>query len=313
MSDQEVTGVTNSTGSSRLIVTGAGGQVGRLLTAAPGAIGLGRTDLDISDADAVTRVLADLGPQDVVVNCAAYTAVDAAESDVAAAEAINVAGPAALAGATAAAGAWLIHLSTDYVFSGAPTRDRPFEPADLDPDAIPATVYGRTKLAGERAARSADPRTTIVRTAWVYTGAVGGSDFVSTMRRLETERDTIGVVDDQIGSPTYAVDLAAALVQLAQTPPEHMSRVEGAVVHATNAGRCSWFDLAQAVFAGVGADPERVRPVTTAEFPRPAPRPAYSVLSGVSWADAGLRPLREWRPALDMALHARSLPLPRDS
>ncbi|MBJ7288228.1 dTDP-4-dehydrorhamnose reductase [Williamsia sp.] len=313
MSDQEGTGVTNSTRSGRLIVTGAGGQVGRLLADTPGAVGLGHADLDISDADAVRRVLADLAPDDVVVNCAAYTAVDAAETDVAAAESINVAGPAALAGATAAAGAWLIHLSTDYVFSGDVTRDRPLEPADLDPDATPATVYGRTKLDGERAARSTDPRTTIVRTAWVYTGAVGGSDFVSTMRRLEVERDTIGVVDDQIGSPTYAVDLAAALHQLAQTPPEHMARVVGTALHATNAGRCSWFDLAQAVFAGLGADPDRVRPVTTAEFPRPAPRPAYSVLSGVSWADAGLRPLREWRPALDVALHPRSLPLPRDS
>ncbi|GAA1455672.1 dTDP-4-dehydrorhamnose reductase [Williamsia maris] len=296
-----------------MFVTGAGGQVGRLLAATPGAIGLGRTDLDISDAGAPARVLADLGPHDVVVNCAAYTAVDAAETDVAMAEAANVAGPAALARVTAAAGAWLIHLSTDYVFSAPATRDRPLEPADLDPDATPATVYGRTKLAGERAARAADPRTTIVRTAWVYTGADRGSDFVSTMRRLETERDTIGVVDDQIGSPTYAVDLAAGLLQLAQTPPDHLSRVTGAVLHATNAGRCSWFDLARAVFVGVGADPDRVRPVTTAEFPRPAPRPAYSVLSGVSWADAGLRPLREWRPALDMALHTRSLPLPRDS
>lgn len=305
--------MTDPTRSGRLIITGAGGQVGRLLAAVPGAVGLGRAGLDISDAAAVARVLADLGPDDVVVNCAAYTAVDAAESDVAAAEAINVAGPAALAGATAAAGAWLIHLSTDYVFSGDATRDRPFEPADLDPDATPATVYGRTKLAGERAARSADPRTTIVRTAWVYTGADGGSDFVSTMCRLEAERDTIGVVDDQIGSPTYAVDLATALHQLTRITPDRMSLVVGGVLHATNAGQCSWFDLARAVFAGVGADPDRVRPVTTAEFPRPAPRPAYSVLSGVSWADAGLRPLREWRPALDMALRARSLPLPRDS
>ncbi len=304
--------MTSPTRTGRLFITGARGQVGRLLAAAPGAVGLDRGALDISDSVAVAHVLADLRPEDVVINCAAYTAVDSAESDVAAAVAINTDGPAALATATATAGAWLIHLSTDYVFAAAGSG-RPLEPADLDPAATPATVYGRTKLAGEVAAATADARTTIVRTAWVYTGAVGGTDFVSTMRRLEGERDTIGVVDDQVGSPTYAVDLAAGLLELACSSKTRRPIVTGAVLHATNAGSCTWFDLAQAVFAGVGADPDRVTPVSTAEFPRPAPRPAYSVLSGVSWADAGLRPLREWRPALDIALRSGSLPLPGDS
>lgn len=291
-----------SDAASDLVVVGARGQVGRLIAAsAPDALLLDRDEVDITDASSVDRVLAHLGPGSTVINCAAHTAVDAAETDVAAAEAINVTGPANLARATAATGAWLVHISTDYVFDGAPPRGgrRPLEPSDLSPDAQPPSVYGRTKLAGERAARAADPRTTVVRTAWVYTGATGGTDFVATMRRLEAERDTVSVVDDQVGSPTYAADLAQALLAVAGTPS-----AAGATLHATNAGACSWFELARAVFAGIGADPERVLPTTTADFPRPAPRPAWSVLSSRSWEDAGLTPLRDWRSALTAALAA---------
>ncbi|MEH3154820.1 MAG: dTDP-4-dehydrorhamnose reductase [Gordonia paraffinivorans] len=289
-----------------LVVVGARGQVGRLIAAsAPGALLLDRDEVDITDATSVDRVLSHLGPGSTVINCAAHTAVDAAETDVAAAEAINVTGPANLARVTAATGAWLIHVSTDYVFDGAPPAGdcRPLEPEDLDPAARPPSVYGRTKLDGERAARAADPRTTVVRTAWVYTGAAGGSDFVATMRRLESERDTVSVVDDQVGSPTYAADLAQALLTLAATPA-----AVGATLHATNAGACSWFELARAVFAGVGADPERVLPTSTADFPRPAPRPAWSVLSPRSWERAGLPALRDWRSALTAALAADGVP-----
>ncbi|MGU3292239.1 dTDP-4-dehydrorhamnose reductase [Williamsia sp. M5A3_1d] len=299
-------------GRGRLIVIGAGGQVGRLLAAGPAAVAMGRDDIDIADAERVDLALADLTSGDVVVNCAAHTAVDAAETDIEAARLGNEVGPANLARATARHGARLIHLSTDYVFSGgvsssgARTEDRtPLEPDDLDPDASPASVYGRTKLAGERAVARIDPRATIVRTAWVYTGALGGSDFVATMRRLEAQRDTVSVVDDQVGSPTYAVDLAAGLLALADRPD-----ITGATLHATNAGSCSWFDLARAVFAGVGADPERVTPTTTAAFPRPAPRPPYSVLSGRSWAAAGLPPLRDWRAGLIAALAADGVAAP---
>jgi dTDP-4-dehydrorhamnose reductase len=286
-----------------LVVVGARGQVGRLIAAsAPHALLLDRAEVDITDADAVRRALAHLGPHTTVVNCAAHTAVDAAETDVAAAEAINVAGPANLARVTAETGARLVHVSTDYVFDGSLPADstrRPLEPEDLDPEARPRSVYGRTKLDGERAARAADPRTTVVRTAWVYTGAAGGSDFVATMRRLESERDTVSVVDDQVGSPTYAVDLARGLLTLAATPA-----TVGSTLHATNGGACSWFELARAVFAGIGADPDRVVPTTTADFPRPAPRPAWSVLSQRSWEQAGLTPLRDWRSALTAALAA---------
>ncbi|AYF72652.1 dTDP-4-dehydrorhamnose reductase [Nocardia yunnanensis] len=274
-----------------LLVTGAHGQLGRALTRlAPNARGLARTDLDITDANAVRAVVR---PGDVLVNCAAYTAVDRAEADRDAAFAVNAAGPRVLAQVCAERDARLIHVSTDYVFPG--TGSRPYEPDD---PTGPATVYGRSKLAGEQAVLECSPTATIVRTAWVYTGR--GGDFVATMRRLERERDTVSVVNDQFGSPTYAVDLAAALLELAAKP------TGARILHATNAGAASWFDLAQAVFSGLGADPARVRPCGTEDFPRSAPRPAYSVLSGNSWAAAGLSPLRHWKPALNDALAAIS-------
>ncbi|MGV9411968.1 dTDP-4-dehydrorhamnose reductase [Nocardia sp. NPDC003693] len=284
--------------TERLVVTGARGQLGRaLLRHAPGARGYGRAELDITDADAVRAVL---NPGDIVVNCAAYTAVDLAETDVDAAFAGNATGPAVLAAACADIGARLVHISTDYVFPG--TANRPYEPGD---PTGPATVYGRSKLAGEQAVLELDPRARVVRTAWVYTGTDG--DFVATMRRLERERDTVNVVADQIGSPTYAPDLAAGLLELAgRLTADPGESVIPRILHAGNAGQASWFELARAVFAGLGADPERVRPCGTADFPRPAPRPAYSVLSGTAWASAGLAPLREWRLALGDALAAIS-------
>ncbi|WP_077041011.1 dTDP-4-dehydrorhamnose reductase [Rhodococcus sp. MTM3W5.2] len=276
----------------KILVTGAGGQLGTQLlrrgsAAGLDVVGFGSRDLDITDGEAVDRLIE---PDTVVINCAAYTAVDAAESDEEAAERVNVLGPRNLASATARVGARLIHVSTDYVFAG--DADRPYE---TDSATGPRTAYGRTKLDGERAVLAADPNALVVRTAWVYTGV--GPDFVATMLRLERERDTVDVVDDQIGSPTYAGDLADGLLQLAGS-----SAVPGGVLHATNSGRASWFDLARAVFAGVGADRERVRPCTSAQFVRPAPRPAYSVLSEASWVDAGLTPLRPWQEALTAAL-----------
>ncbi len=282
--------VTAVTG--RLVVTGARGQLGRaLLDLAPAARGYTHADLDITDLDAVRAALRS---GDVVINCAAYTAVDRAETDIDAACAVNARGPMALAVACGEVGARLIHVSTDYVFPG--TGSRPYETAD---PTGPTSVYGKSKLAGERAVADLLPDTGhIVRTAWVYTGT--GSDFVATMRRLERERETVDVVDDQIGSPTYAPDLAAALVELAEQPDAPR------ILHAANTGQASWFDLARAVFAGIGADPDRVRPCSTSAFPRPAPRPAYSVLSTASWTAAGLSPLRPWQDALNDALAAAS-------
>jgi dTDP-4-dehydrorhamnose reductase len=287
-------GPVAGTAGPRLVVTGAGGQLGRAVHAqAPGALVLTRHDLDITAAEAVRAVLR---PGDVVLNCAAYTAVDAAESDVAAAFAANETGPAVLASACRAVGARMIHVSTDYVFDGAGAR--PYEPGD---PTGPATVYGRSKLAGEQAVLRSVPAVHIVRTAWVYTGDHG--DFVATMRRLERAGDIVNVVDDQIGSPTYAPDLAAGLLDLARRVAAGAAMPP--LLHATNAGQATWFQLARAVFAGLGADPDRVRPCTTADFPRPARRPAYSVLSNRAWVAAGLAPLRDWRRALDDALAPR--------
>ncbi|MEV0059568.1 dTDP-4-dehydrorhamnose reductase [Nocardia sp. NPDC050718] len=276
---------------SRLIVTGARGLLGReILRLAPAASGYGRAELDITDRAAVDAVLR---PGAVVLNCAAYTAVDAAESDRDAAFAANATGPAVLAAACAAAGARLIHVSTDYVFPG--TASTPYEPDD---PTGPATVYGQSKLAGERAVLELSPDAQVVRTAWVYSGVEG--DFVATMRRLERERETVTVVDDQLGSPTSAADLAAALLELSTRPAAPR------VLHATNSGTATWFDLAVAVFTEIGADPARVLPCDSSAFPRPAPRPSYSVLSPAAWDAAGLTPLRPWRSALADALRRLS-------
>lgn len=282
--------------SSRILITGAGGQVGTLLAAE--ATGQGRDVLaltsaewDITDASAAECII---GSGDVVINCAAYTNVDGAESDEPAAYAVNSAGPEHLARACARAGARLVHISTDYVFSGefAGATPRPYEPGD---PAEPSSVYGRSKRAGELAVLSALPAATVVRTAWVYTGG-GGGDFVAVMRRLAAGDGTVDVVDDQTGSPTYAADLAAALLQVAD------GRVSASIVHAANEGAVSRFEQARAVFEGVGADPQRVRPVSSDHYPRPAPRPAYSALSGRQSALAGLSRLRPWRDALAQAL-----------
>ncbi|MFW0790946.1 dTDP-4-dehydrorhamnose reductase [Gordonia sp. CPCC 205333] len=292
-----------------VFLTGAGGQLGRaLLATVPGdtrVVPLTSRDLDIADDAGVARLFGDLTDRDIVLNCAAYTNVDGAESEREAAWAANVHGPASLAAACAASGAWLIHISTDYVFDGpaagggtVSSRTRAYEP-DEAVAASPPTIYGETKLAGERAAHNANPEVTVVRTAWVYTGGEHSADFVGTMRRLAAERDTLSVVDDQIGSPTYAVDLARGLWELVGAP---RAAVAGKVLHATNAGRATWWELTQEIFTELGLDPQRVQRCTTDEFPRPAPRPAFSVLSGASWAQVGLTPFRDWRRALTDAL-----------
>lgn len=296
--------------ASQIYVIGAAGQVGSAMMATSdgrAVIPLTSADIDITDLTSTRNALANLSAGDVVINTAAHTAVDAAESDRAAAYAVNADGPANLAAVTSTSGARLVHLSTDYVFAhpvlgddGAP---RPFEPDDVD--GVPETVYGASKLAGERAAQAADPATVVVRTAWVFTGGRQDADFVATMCRLEAERPQIRVVDDQTGSPTYAPDLARALWDLVDQLNEPALR-GGAVVHATNAGSATWWDVARAVFDNLGAQPERVQPCTTPEFPRPAPRPSYSVLSAKSWVGAGLAPLRDWRAALGEAMTARS-------
>lgn len=283
--------------SDRLVITGAGGQLGTALVAEAArrgrpAAAFTSADWDITDpAAAADRIR----PGDIVVNCAAYTDVDGAETDRQRAEAVNATGPGLLAAACARAGAGLLHVSTDYVFSGdfAGAPPRPYRPQD---PTGPLNVYGQTKLAGERAVLAALPQARVVRTAWVYTGGTG-TDFVAAMRRLAAGSEPVEMVDDQVGSPTYVADLVAALLRIADEEPG----AGGPIRHAANAGAVSRFEQARAVFAEVGADPARVRPVSSDHRPRPARRPRYSALAGDVTA-----PLRGWREALAAALADRA-------
>ncbi|MBO0850860.1 MAG: dTDP-4-dehydrorhamnose reductase [Pseudonocardia sp.] len=288
---------------TRWLVTGAHGQLGselRLALRGQDVTAPGRSELDVTSdaAEDSLRAWARAGGATerlVVVNAAAWTDVDGAEADPAGAAAVNADGAARLAGCCAELGATLVQVSTDYVFPGtrAATGSRPYEVAD---PVRPATVYGKTKEAGERAVRAALDRHYIVRTAWLY-GAVGGN-FVKTIAGLRHRRDTLDVVDDQVGSPTWAAELARGLVELAGSGAPH------GTYHCACAGEASWYELARAVFTEVGADPDRIRRCDSTCFPRPAPRPAYSVLSGRSWAATGLRPLPHWRESLRLAFQS---------
>jgi dTDP-4-dehydrorhamnose reductase len=294
----------------RWMITGARGQVGsdlqRVLADAgidPAAIhALGSAELDITDRGAVEAAYADFRP-DVVINAAAYTAVDDAETAEDRAYAVNATGPALLAAAAVRHGAKLVHVSTDYVFAG--DADAPYQVSD---ETAPKSAYGRTKLAGEQAVLELAPELGfVVRTAWVY-GATG-SNFVKTMAKLERSHETVSVVDDQRGSPTWSQDLARGLVELAS------SAAPGGIYHCTNSGDTTWHGFTQAIFAELGANPERVLPTTSDKFPRPAPRPAYSVLSDEAWRAAGLQPLPDWRAALHSAFQqsAKAFRPPADS
>jgi dTDP-4-dehydrorhamnose reductase len=289
--------------SERLVIIGAGGLVGRRLTADAGRRGhevlaLTSAQCDVTDPTAPEH---HVNSGDVVINCAAYTKVDQAEADEAAARAVNAAGAENVAHACARAGAELIHISTDYVFSGA-FGDAPPHPYEIDDETGPLGVYGRTKLQGEFEVLSAMPNAHVVRTSWIYSGAEGGSDFVSIMRRLAGGDGQVDVVADQVGSPTYVGDLVHALLEVAE------ESIEESVLHAANQGEASRYEQAREVFELVGADPDRVRPVGTDRHPRPAPRPPYSALSGRLSAAAGLRELRPWRDALAAALSDGPLP-----
>lgn len=280
--------------AQRIVITGAGGMVGGVLadqTRREGreTLALSSDECDISDVDTVRQVVQ---PGDVVINCAAYTQVDAAETDQARAFAVNATGPGNLATVCAQVGAGLVHISTDYVFGADRDRRTPYE---IDEPTGPVNVYGHTKLAGEQAVLAAKPDAHVVRTAWVYHGE-DGADFVATMRRLAAGDGPVDVVADQIGSPTYTGDLVSALLQIAD------GAVRPGVLHAINTGPASRFDLARETFAAVGADPERVRPVGSDRHPRPAPRPSYTVLSPRRSAESGLTPLRDWREALHAAV-----------
>ncbi|GIF13737.1 dTDP-4-dehydrorhamnose reductase [Actinoplanes teichomyceticus] len=275
----------------RWLITGAGGMLGRDLRAVlaesgeTDVVAATRADLDITGAD---RVREAVRGADVVINAAGWTDVDGAETAEEAATAINGHGVRHLA---AAAGRRLIHLSTDYVFDGTATTPYP-----EDAPQAPVNAYGRGKAAGERAVLAAGGF--VVRTAWLY--GAHGPNFVRTMLRLAAERDTVAVVDDQQGPPTWSYALAHQLVALARAAVT--GRAAPGAYHGTAAGSTTWYGLARAVFAEAGLDPARVRPTTSDRFPRPARRPAYSVLGHARWAGTGVAALPDWRPMLAEAM-----------
>ena len=248
---------------------------------------LSRRDLDITDAAAVMQAVAG---HDVVINCAAYTHVDDAETHEAEAFAVNAEGALNLAVAAKAAGAQFLHLSTDYVFDGSASTPYP-----EDAPRHPLGAYARTKAAGEELVLEAYPEgTLIVRSAWLY--GQFGPNFVTTMLGLARERDTVSVVDDQHGQPTWTRDLAHRIIALIDAD------VRTGIFHGTSSGATTWFEFARAIFLHAGLDPLRVQPTDSASFPRPAARPSYSVLGHASWAEHGLTPIRPWEEALIEAL-----------
>ena len=288
----------------KVLITGAHGQVGRSLLAtvpeAVTAIGLSHAELDIGDAAAVHRVIAAQRPQ-VILNAAAYTAVDRAETDSESARRVNALGPRHLAEAAAAQGARLLHLSTDFVFDG--RSSTPYTP---EAPTAPLGAYGRSKLEGEQAVRALLPQASVVlRTAWVY--AAQGRNFLLTMLRLMAEQHQVRVVCDQIGTPTAASSVAEVLWALTARP-----EISG-VHHFTDAGTASWYDFAMAICEeatrlGLLPPGVTVTPIRSAEYPSAARRPAYSVLDCSTLLAALPVPQRHWRDTLRETLRSLQSP-----
>ncbi|MEQ1873756.1 MAG: dTDP-4-dehydrorhamnose reductase [Ilumatobacteraceae bacterium] len=279
-----------------VLITGAGGQLGIDLVAVCTAAGdevhaFDRASLDVADRSQVFDAIADLQPE-IVFNCAAWTAVDACESDPTRAHDTNGMAVRHIAEACHRSYAHLIQLSTDYVFDG--TLDRAYRETDAT---NPQSEYGRSKLFGEQEALTVGSGATVVRTSWVC--GRNGSNMVKTVMRLADEREQLSFVSDQVGNPTFTQDLAPMLRTIA------LDRVSG-IVHATNQQSCSWFEFAQAVVSAMGKDPAMVLPITTAELqpPRPAPRPANSVLDNAVLRAAGYPPMRDFHEPLAETVNA---------
>lgn len=297
----------------QILLIGQDGQVGqelhRTLAAIGTVIGVGRQQLDLTQPDQIQRVIQDTTPH-LIVNAAAYTAVDKAESEPELAHAINVIAPKKMAEVAQRLGAPLIHISTDYVFDG--RQSTPYTETDAT---HPLGIYGQTKLAGEVEiqqvhARHPDFRYMILRTAWVY-GVHGKGNFVKTMLRLGAEREELRVVADQVGSPTWAAEIAQAITvlshQLIVPPTDTASATLSGIYHFTNSGVASWYDFAVAIFEeakslGVSLQLKRVIPITTSEYPTPAQRPAYSVLANQKIQKILKSPAPQWRQSLRQML-----------
>lgn len=271
----------------KVLVTGARGQLGQdlmILLRERGydAFGFSREELDITDMEKVKETFTSIRP-DVVLHTAAYTKVDQAEEEMDLAFAVNGWGTRNVAVASEEVGAELVYISTDYVFDG--EKGKPYLEYDRT---APLNVYGASKEMGEQMVRDFHSRFFIVRTSWVY-GAYG-ANFVKTMLRLGKEQPAVRVVNDQIGSPTYTVDLAEALLQVIDTE-------KYGIYHLSNTGQCSWYEFAKAIFEEAGMQ-VTVEPIHTEAFPRPAKRPKYSVLDHTAWRLNGFPPMPHWRDGL---------------
>lgn len=279
------------------LITGGSGQLGITVSQELGERmsdfqAWSSRDLNITQGPIVKGFIGQLSPK-VIINCAAWTDVDGAESDEIGASRVNSDGAFNVAVAARECGARFIHLSTDYVFSGEGKS-----PWEVDDAIDPKSAYGRTKAEGEaRVLKNYPENSFIVRTAWLY--SPWGKNFAKTLTRLAiTGAGEVRVVNDQVGQPTSAIDLAKMLVDLG------LSDAPAGIYHGTNSGQATWFEFAQEIFKLAGADLRRVVPVTSSEYPRPAKRPAYSVLSHETWAKTSIEPMREWRIALAEAMPA---------
>jgi len=274
---------------TELVVLGAGGMLGRALVeylAQQAPLTAARADVDVTNGDALQSFIPE---GSTVINASAYTDVDGAESDEASAFAINADAVRLIAETVKAKGGRLIHISTDYVFDGTAS-----EPYDEGATRSPRSAYGRSKLAGEQAVEEILPDSgIIVRTAWLY--GYPGKSFPATIVRASQNREFLDVVTDQVGQPTWTGDVAAMVESLV------MNDIRHGIFHATNSGQTSWNGFARAVFRQAGLGEERIRPVTSDAFPRPAPRPSYSVLRHSAWGLHGLQEPRPWEDALTEA------------
>jgi dTDP-4-dehydrorhamnose reductase len=279
------------------LITGGSGQLGIAVSRELAGRGIlfhswSSRDLNITQGPIVRDVIAKLSPK-VIINCAAWTDVDGAESQEINASRVNSDGPGNLALAAKLSNSKLIHVSTDYVFSGESQT-----PWQIDDEINPQSAYGRTKALGESRVLASNPENSfIVRTAWLY--SPWGKNFAKTLTKLAIKNESeVKVVNDQVGQPTSAMDLAKQVVELG------LSTSPAGVYHGTNSGQATWNEFAQEIFKHAGADVGRVTPVSSSEYPRPAKRPSYSVLSHDAWENTSVKPMRDWRIALAEAMPA---------